>query len=190
VRLHAIVGDAETARWAAANGASVVQLRLKDVDTGERVRVGRGIGQVAAMIVINDDVEAAIALAAGAVHLGQDDAGVIRARDAGMGFGRSVSTPDEARAAVAEGAIYLGAGPIWATPSKLDAGPPIGLQGLAAIAQAVSLPVVAIGGINASNAAACIDSGAAGVAVVRGVAELRAIRDAVDAAINRRHVEA
>ena len=62
-------------------------------------------------------------------------------------------------------------GPVWATPSKLDADPPIGLAGLRAICAAVAVPVVAIGGIDAANAGACIEAGAAGVAVIRAATD-------------------
>ena len=183
--LHAIVADAGTAAWAARNGASVVQLRLKDVPTAQRVRVGRQViaevGELA-MIVLNDDLEAAQALGV-AVHLGQDDPGVERARRAGIPFGRSAGSPNQARTAEAEGALYIGAGPVWETPSKADAGPAIGLDGLSAICRAVGTPVVAIGGVDLTNAAACIAAGAAGVAVIRAVTELPHLRAALDAAV-------
>ncbi len=94
-----------------------------------------------------------------------------RARDAGLLLGVSVSTVDEAADAQSLGAAYLGAGPVWATPSKLDAVAPIGLAGLAAVCAAVRIPVVAIGGIDATNAPLCIEAGAAGVAVVRAAAD-------------------
>ena len=72
---------------------------------------------------------------------------------------------------------------MWATPSKDDADPPIGRDGLAAICAAVDVPVVAIGGIDASNAADCIRAGAVGVAVIRAAADAAAVRRAVDAAL-------
>ena len=72
---------------------------------------------------------------------------------------------------------------MWVTPSKLDADPPIGLDGLAEICSAVSVPVVAIGGIDAANAADCIRAGAAGVAVIRAATESAALRVAIDAAL-------
>jgi thiamine-phosphate pyrophosphorylase len=185
VILHAIVADAATAGWAARNGASVVQLRLKDVPTAERVRVGREV--IAAvgvmdMIVLNDDVAAAETLGV-TVHLGQGDAGVERAIRAGIGFGRSAGTPEEAQRAEAEGALYVGAGAVWATPSKADAGPAIGLDGLRAICRAVSIPVVAIGGVDAGNAADCIAAGARGVAVIRAVTELPRLRALLEIAV-------
>jgi thiamine-phosphate diphosphorylase len=96
-----------------------------------------------------------------------------------------VSATKRREAAVAEfaGATYIGAGPIWETPSKADAGVPIGLDGLRDICLSVSIPVVAIGGIDASNAAECIQAGAAGVAVIRAVSEIEALRAAVDEAL-------
>jgi thiamine-phosphate pyrophosphorylase len=74
---------------------------------------------------------------------------------------------------------------VWATPSKADADPPIGLEGLREICSAVELPVVAIGGVDASNAGTCIDAGAAGVAVIRAATD-PALRKAVDEALGRR----
>ena len=109
--------------------------------------------------------------------------GIERAREAGITLGISVAKRREAAVAEFSGATYLGAGPIWETPSKPDAGAPIGLDGLRDICLSVSDPVVAIGGIDASNAADCIRAGAAGVAVIRAVAEIEALRAAVDAAL-------
>jgi thiamine-phosphate diphosphorylase len=93
-----------------------------------------------------------------------------------------VATVDQALAADAD---YLGAGPVWATPSKPDADPPIGLDGLRRICISVDVPVVAIGGIDASTAAACIEAGAAGVAVIRAATD-PAVRRAVDEALGDR----
>jgi thiamine-phosphate diphosphorylase len=183
--LHAIVADAATAGWAARHGATVVQLRLKDAPTSERVRVGHevvaAVGDLA-MVVMNDDAAAAAALGI-AVHLGQEDPGLELARLAGIPHGRSTASPEEARRAEAEGALYAGAGAVWETPSKADAGPAIGLEGLGAVCRAVRIPVVAIGGVDATNAAACIAAGAAGVAVIRAVQELPLLRSVVESAL-------
>lgn len=185
MKVHAIVTDLDTARQAVAAGATVVQLRVK-APTPEIVARGRGFGELGVTFMVNDDVEAAIELGADGVHLGQGDAGAERALEAGLLLGLSAGGVEEARAADAAGASYVGAGPVWATPSKPDAGAPLGLRGLAAICGAVAAPVVAIGGVDASNAADCIRAGAAGVAVIRAVAELRALRAAVDAALGDR----
>jgi thiamine-phosphate pyrophosphorylase len=181
VRLHALVSDEATARLAAAGGATVVQLRLKGAPTAEIVALGRALADLDTELVVNDDVDAALELGCG-VHLGQGDPGLERAVAAGLAVGLSVAKRREAAVAEYAGASYLGAGPIWATPSKPDAPPPIGVDGLRDVCLSVSIPVVAIGGIDASNAAACIAAGAAGVAVIRAVEDIRALRRAVDEA--------
>lgn len=182
MKLHAIVSDLETARAAAAGGATVVQLRVK-ATTEEIIEAGRGFRELPTTFVVNDDVEAALQLGADGVHLGRDDDGAERALAAGLLLGTSAASAAEARECEARGAAYIGAGPIWATPTKPDTDPPIGLDGLAEICRAVSVPVIAIGGVDASNAAACIKAGAAGIAVVRAARDAAAVRAAVDAAL-------
>jgi len=181
VRLHAIVEDLETARAAVAGGATVIQLRLKGASTDKLVEAGAPFRDLPATFVVNDDVEAAIRLGADGVHLGRDDPGADRAREAGLLLGISAASVEEATDA--EGASYIGVGPVWATPSKPDAEPPIGLDGLRQICAAVAIPVVAIGGIDASNAADCIRAGAAGVAVIRAATDAAALRAAIDEAL-------
>ena len=181
MRVHAIVADLDTAQRAVGAGATVVQLRLKAA-TAEIVERGHGFRSLPVTFVVNDDVEAALELGADGVHLGQGDAGAETARAAGLMLGRSVSSLRQALAADAD---YLGAGPVWATPSKEDADPPLGLDGLRAICRAVGIPVVAIGGIDASNAGDCIRAGAAGVAVIRAATD-PGLRRAVDAALGAR----
>jgi thiamine-phosphate diphosphorylase len=181
MRLHAIVDDLETARVAAEGGATVIQLRLKDVSTDKLVERGGPFRELCretgVMFVVNDDVEAAIELEADGVHLGKGDEGADLALSAGLLVGRSATTPVDAREAARNRAGYVGAGPVWPTPSKPDADLPIGLEGLRDICRAVPIPVVAIGGIDLSNARSCIEAGAAGIAVIRAArdaAELRA----------------
>lgn len=182
MRLHALVSDAETARAATEGGATVLQLRLKGAPTAEVVQLGRALAGLGPQLVVNDDVDAALELGCG-VHLGQNDAGVERAASEGLLLGISARTRREAAVAEFSGAAYIGAGPIWATPSKPDAGAPIGLDGLRDIYLSVSVPVVAIGGIDSANAAECIRAGASGVAVIRAIAEISALREAIDAAL-------
>ena len=181
MKVHAIVTDLDTARQAVEAGATVVQLRVK-APTAEVVARGRGFRALPATFVVNDDVEAAIALGADGVHLGQGDKGAGAARAAGLLLGRSASTLEQALAADAD---YLGVGPVWETPSKDDADPAIELVGLREICDAVEIPVVAIGGIDASNAGECIRAGAAGVAVIRAATDPD-LRRAVDAAFTAR----
>jgi thiamine-phosphate pyrophosphorylase len=179
--LHAIVSDFETARVAVEGGATVVQLRLKGASTEQVVATGAAFRELDTTFVVNDDVQAAIALGADGVHLGREDPGAETAIAAGLMLGTSASNVDEAKAGEALGAAYIGAGPIWETPTKPNADPPIGLDGLAEICGAVSIPVVAIGGIDAGNAAECIAAGAFGVAVVRAAADARAVSEALAA---------
>jgi thiamine-phosphate pyrophosphorylase len=186
VRLHVLLDELETARLAVEGGATLVQWRLKDVPRVDVVERGRATRSLCARygvpFVVNDDVEAALMLGADGVHLGRNDSGAETAREHGLLLGLSAATLDEARDADCR-ADYLGIGPIWETPSKPDADPAIGLEGLREICAAVSAPVVAIGGIDASNAADCIRAGAAGVAVVRAARAAAALRRAVDDAL-------
>jgi thiamine-phosphate diphosphorylase len=179
--VHAIVTGLEAAIAAVDAGATVVQLRVK-APTDEVVRRGAGLRELGVTFVVNDDVQAALALGADGVHLGRRDEGAARAREHGLLLGRSVASEEEASAADAD---YLGAGPVWETPSKADADPAIGLEGLRRICCVVDVPVVAIGGVDASNAAACIEAGASGVAVIRAASD-PALRRAVDEALGDR----
>ena len=181
MRLHAIVSDFPAALSAVEGGATVIQLRLKDASTEEVVERGRPFRDLPATFVVNDDVEAALKLRADGVHLGRTDPGAERAVEEGLMLGTSASSVQEARNGQRAGATYVGVGPIWPTPTKPDADPPIGLDGLAEICAAVAVPVVAIGGIDASNAAECIAAGAAGVAVVRAASDTRAVSEALGA---------
>jgi thiamine-phosphate diphosphorylase len=181
MRVHAIVDHLEAARRAIEAGATVVQLRVKG-PTDEVVGRGRGLRALGTPFVVNDDVGAALELGADGVHLGQSDRGATRARSSGLMLGRSVSSYEEALSAEAD---YLGVGPIWETPSKGDAAPALGLGELARICAAVAVPVIAIGGIDASNAGACIEAGASGVAVIRAATD-PALRRAVDEALGAR----
>ena len=186
MKLHVLVDELETARVAVEGGATVVQWRVKDVPRVDVVERGRATRSLCARhgipFVVNDDVEAALMLGADGVHLGREDEGAESAKDRGLLLGLSATTLAEARAAERH-ADYIGAGPVWATPSKPDADPPIGLDGLRELCAAVSTPVVAIGGIDVSNAAACIRAGAAGVAVIRAVTDAAALLRAIDAAL-------
>lgn len=181
MRVHALVEDLETAGRAIVAGATVVQLRVKGA-TEQVIAAGDGFRALGTTFVVNDDVDAALELGADGVHLGQSDEGAARARSRGLVLGRSATTFAEAVGADAD---YLGVGPIWATPSKPDAAPALGLAELERICRAVAVPVIAIGGVDASNAGDCIRAGAAGVAVIRAATE-PGVREAVDEALGAR----
>ena len=187
MRLHVLVDELETARLAVEAGATVVQWRLKDVPRVDVVERGRATRSLCARhgvpFIVNDDVEAALMLGADGVHLGRDDPGADEAEAHGLILGLSAANVEEARLGERRRANYIGAGPVWATPSKPDADPPIGLDGLRAICGAVSIPVVAIGGIDASSAAECIRAGAEGVAGIRAARDVGALVRAIDEAL-------
>jgi thiamine-phosphate diphosphorylase len=183
--LHALVDDLRVARVAIEGGATLVQLRLKDTSTLQRIEKGQPFRDLCARsgvtFVVNDDVEAALVLGADGVHLGNEDDGLERARESGLLIGLSAQTLDEAQAADNEHPDYLGVGPICATPIKPGV-PALGLEGLREVCESVSAPVIAIGGIDATNAALCIEAGAAGVAVVRAASNAGSVRTALERA--------
>jgi thiamine-phosphate pyrophosphorylase len=183
-------------RESAEGGVTVVQLREKDSGAREFLDQAFALRQVTAELaipfIINDRVDIALACRADGVHLGQEDMQCVLARRiAGedMIIGVSVSTVDEAVEAEADGADYLGVGPLFATPTKPDAVPATGLGVLRSIRRAVRIPVVGIGGLTCANAGDVIRAGADGVAVVSAIIAspdpreaARALRSAVDEA--------
>jgi thiamine-phosphate pyrophosphorylase len=183
--LHALVDDYDVARAAIDGGATLVQLRLKNLSTTQLIEHG-GIfrdlcARAGVTFFVNDDVDAAIVLRADGVHLGRDDHGIDRARAAGLQLGLSAQTLEEALAADDQSPSYLGVGPVWATPTKPGV-PPLGLEGLHEICESVAAPVVAIGGIDATKAALCLEAGAVGVAVARAAVYTAAVRTALERA--------
>ena len=185
-------GHADVVRAALAGGARAIQLRDKETCVRELVgtalELRRLCAEAGATFIVNDRLDVALAAQADGVHLGPEDMRVASARQALRGMerqrfliGASVSTVEEARQAVAEGADYLGVGSIFATETKPDAGEAVGPQRLAEIRHAVSLPLVAVGGITADNAAEAIRAGAGGVAVISAVSRA----DDMEAAVRR-----
>ncbi|EHJ49635.1 Thiamine-phosphate pyrophosphorylase [Solidesulfovibrio carbinoliphilus subsp. oakridgensis] len=161
---------------AVAGGAGLVQLREKTASTREFVELARAVAGIlrprGVPLLINDRVDVALAAGADGVHVGQDDmrpadVRAILGPDALIGL--SVTGEAEARAARGEPVDYLGAGPVFATATKPDAGAAQGLAGLAAMIALAEVPVVAIGAITSANAASVLDQGAAGLAVVSAI---------------------
>jgi thiamine-phosphate pyrophosphorylase len=168
---------------AVAAGVTLVQLRDKATDTTARIAFARRLAPILATycvpLIVNDDVEAAVAAGAAGVHLGQGDMPPTAAR-ARLGedaiIGLSIEQVNEIDAVDPEIVDYVAASPVFATATKPDIAPPLGLEGVAAIRARTRLPLVGIGGIDAGNAAAVIAAGADGIAVVS------AILDAADPA--------
>jgi len=166
----------DVVRAAIRGGATVIQLREKEATTREMIRLGEALHEITRQagipLIVNDRVDVALAIDAEGVHVGQDDMPAAVARRL-IGpdkiLGVSAETVAQALEAQRDGADYLGVGDVYGTPTKPNAGPPIGVEGLAEIARAVSIPVVGIGGITPENAAAVIDAGAVGVAVISAV---------------------
>jgi thiamine-phosphate pyrophosphorylase len=167
---------ADIVRAAVAGGATCVQLREKSCGTREFVREARAVRDILAgtgvPLIINDRVDVALAVGADGVHLGQTDMLVADARrltGPHMLIGVSAECVEDAVRAQTQGADYIGVSPVFATPTKTDTAPPLGLGGVAAIRAAVSLPVVGIGGIGPANAADVIRAGCDGIAVVSAI---------------------
>jgi len=167
---------AEAVAAAVAGGVGLVQLREKDLsprELGAWAERLRELTRGRALLVINDRADVAAAVGADGVHLGRQGLPVAVAR-AVVGpdrlVGRSVHSVEEAVAAERAEADYLVVGSIFATASHPDQ-PPAGLDLLRAVRAAVSLPLFAIGGITAANAAACRVAGAHGVAVIGNILE-------------------
>ncbi|NLC11274.1 MAG: thiamine phosphate synthase [Firmicutes bacterium] len=166
----------ELCRAAIAGGATAIQLRSKEESCREALALGRELRaltrQTGTLFIVNDRVDLALILEADGVHLGQKDIPLKEAQKLlppGRIVGISAETVAQAKAAEAEGASYLGVGPVFSTGTKPDAGKAIGLEKLAEICRSVTIPVVAIGGINRQNAADVIKCGAAGISVISAV---------------------
>ncbi len=166
----------EVAEAALKGGATVIQLRDKDVSTRMLIEEGLALRELTrtynALLIVNDRVDVALAVDADGAHVGQDDMpGELARKLLGPDriLGISAGNMDEAMAAVAAGADYLGVGPIYATRGKADAGQPTGTALLTEIARRYTIPLVAIGGITVANTKGIIQAGAAGIAVITAV---------------------
>ena len=178
----------EVVAAAVRGGATLVQLREKALGDAELIDAARALkGLLAPLgvpLIINDRAKVARAAGADGVHLGQDDLDAARAREilgpAGL-IGVSAGTPEEAARVDKDVADYVGIGAVYATATKSDAGSPIGVAGLAALAARLRpLPVVAIGGIGTRQAAEVMASGTPDGVAPDGIAVVSAICSAQD----------
>ncbi|XP_065870913.1 thiamine biosynthetic bifunctional enzyme TH1, chloroplastic isoform X2 [Euphorbia lathyris] len=169
---------ANAVKAAIEGGATIIQLREKDAETKEFLETAKACLEICRShevpLLINDRIDVAIACDADGVHVGQSDmpAGVVRAL---LGpekiIGVSCKTPEQAQQAWIDGADYIGCGGVYPTNTK-ENNTTVGLDGLKAVCTASKLPVVAIGGIKASNAGSVMETGVSnlkGVAVVSGL---------------------
>jgi thiamine-phosphate pyrophosphorylase len=213
IRLYGLVDPARAgghtlanlARQLAAGGVTLVQLRDKHGGTRAMIEEAKAVKAALApfnvKLIVNDRVDVALAAQADGVHVGQDDMAVADARrllgpDAVIGL--SIKTPAQAAAAPVELLDYVGIGGVFATTSKDNPSPPIGVAGLNRIGavfrqRAPQLPLCAIAGIDASNAGSAVAAGADGVAVISALSlapnpqdAARGLRAIVDAALAAR----
>lgn len=169
----------------ASAGVDWIQIREKDLsgrdcaaltrEALQRVAKSSESNAISTRILVNDRLDVALAENAGGVHLGekslpvQEAKRLVSARRGGKDFviGVSCHSLEAAKAAASGGADYLFFGPVFATPSKAAYGAPQGIERLAEVCRAVSIPVLAIGGVTLENASSCFAAGASGVAAIR-----------------------
>lgn len=185
---------------AVRGGVMAVQLRDKSMPDAELIRLAFKLKSLleplGIPLLVNDRVNVAAESGAAGIHLGQRDASVAEARrilGPSAVIGLSVETPAQADAAEDLDLDYLGVSPIFATPTKPDAGTPWGLAGLRDLRRRTGRVLVAIGGIGADNAAAVLEAGADGLAVVSAIcsaedpeAAARSIRAVIDGPLRPR----
>jgi len=178
-----LIDEITGAREALEGGATAIQLRIKNTSTREMIEVGKKIRKLCddfgALFFVNDRLDVALATNADGVHVGKEDMPVYIVREIAPNLivGASARNPQEAKDAEKQGAHYIGAGSVFPTVSKDDA-IVTGLETLRLIVESVSIPVVAIGGINHSNVREVMKTGVDGVAVISAIMGAKDIRKA------------
>jgi thiamine-phosphate pyrophosphorylase len=189
-----LVGYETLAAVLVSRNIRYIQLRMKNATADEVRRIAlrlRAVVGGASKLIINDHPKIARDVRADGVHLGQDDISYSMARQI-LGdraiIGLSTHNPEQVRAACALNPDYIGVGPVFATPTKEMPDPVIGLDGMAAMVAAASIPAVAIGGIDLSNINTVLEHGARNICAVRCInaspnpeKELDALISALDA---------
>lgn len=193
--IYAIVNEGRhvlaIANAALGAGVRVVQYRAKGGVIALHLRQLRQTTRAhGALLIVNDDWRAALAFDCDGVHLGPDDDGFaavapVRAALGERLIGLSCGTVAEAQAANAQDVDYLGVGAVYATASKADAGAPIGIGGLRAVASASRYPVAAIGGIGIEELGEVRASGVAMAAVISAISGASDPRAAARALVER-----
>jgi thiamine-phosphate pyrophosphorylase len=166
----------QTARLAVAGGATMVQLRDKNATTESRIALGNALKTALtnshAKLIVNDDIEAALAIGADGLHIGQSDMDPLEARQR-LGskaiLGLSAETIELVQRISPEIIDYAGLGPVFATPTKPDHKKPIGFTGLAQLVGHCPVPSVAIGGLKAAHVPEAFATGVKGIAVVSAI---------------------
>ncbi|MGH9862130.1 MAG: thiamine phosphate synthase [Candidatus Acidiferrales bacterium] len=157
---------------AVAAGIELIQIRERDLPAAELLRLAKTAVErargTATRILTNDRLDVALAAAADGIHLPTHGLPVaeVRQRHSRLLIGASCHNLEELRRAEESGADFAVFGPVFATASKKDYGPPLGLAQLAAAVGAVKIPVLALGGLTRANAAECLAAGANGLAAI------------------------
>ena len=167
---------AELARLAISGGADTIQFRQKTGALRHKLREARRTADVCAEtdvpLLIDDHLDVSLAVGASGVHLGQEDFPVREARrllGPDVLIGATATTVAQALQAEADGASYIGFGPVFTTHSKANPASTKGLDGLAAVCEAVTLPVIAIAGITPPRVPSVLEAGAHGIAVLSAI---------------------
>ena len=156
-------------------GIKIIQYREKNTPEHEILKTAKKLKTLTkkhnALLIINDHPKIAEQISADGIHLGQTDTNIKEAKKIFKGkiIGISAKTTQEAKQAQIDGATYLGIGPIFNTPTKKDAGTGIGLETLKQIKNHTTIPIVAIGAINKTNAKQVLKAGADSVAVISAI---------------------
>ncbi len=167
-------------REAIEGGVQWIQYRDKQATRGKKYEVAKKLSEMTqgrhVSLMINDDIDLALAVRAAGVHLGQDDFPVSMARTL-LGpsaiIGLSTHDMKEAQEAASEAVNYIGFGPVFKTQTKKNADEPVGVACIAAVREMVSLPIYAIGGIQYAHLEETIAAGATGVAVASALADVK-----------------
>ncbi|SOB58060.1 Thiamine-phosphate synthase [Pseudodesulfovibrio profundus] len=188
--------NVDVVRTMLENGIKLVQYREKEKKTGimyeECLAIRKMTREAGAAFIVNDDIDLAMMVEADGVHIGQEDypvSAVRRLVGEKMAIGLSTHAPEEARKAVADGADYIGVGPIFKTFTKEDVVDPVGFEYLEYVVGNLDIPFVAIGGIKEHNVADVVSRGARCVALVTEIvgaedigATIRQVRNAMGTA--------
>jgi thiamine-phosphate pyrophosphorylase len=179
---HVLAQAVQRAARLLAARPCMLQIRAKGMRAGDLAFLARQVllaaRRAGVPVCVNDRLDVALAVGADAVHLGQDDLPLAEAREIARGrleVGISTHTPEQARLAIQEGADYIGFGPLFATATKLNPDPVVGIASLRAVAALASrargapVPVVAIGGIPLDRVKEVAAAGAAAAALIGAI---------------------
>ncbi len=185
--------NAETAQSLLDAGVRIIQYREKHKSDCERLEECRALRRMTssagALFVVNDRPDLALLVGADAVHIGQDDLPIEAVRylvGSSMAVGVSTHGPQQAQEAWKAGADYIGAGPVFTTSTKEQAGSAVGLDYVRYVVEEIPVPAVCIGGINEKNIGQVADAGAQCICVISdliGAADIRSKADALQAAL-------